>query len=532
MHRSISKEAWLRIAADAVLVNVALLGAFLVRFLNLIQKSRYGSSELRQTLAEYLTLYLPNAALITALSLCVFAASGFYTYGRAYRSRFKALVVLQSVSLVYVIYGALAYGLQWSDSVLTTSLWGCAWLFTAVILMAARLWSVTWLALHKTRPAKVQPDRPVERVLLLGGGGYIGSALIPKLLEKGFKVRLLDRMLYGKGAIQPYLESGQVELLQADFRQVDKVVQAMQEVDAVVHLGALVGDPACALDEELTIEINLMATRMIAEVAKGSQVGRFVFASTCSVYGASDEILDERSQLHPVSLYARSKIASEKVLRDMASDTFCPTCLRFGTIYGFSGRTRFDLVVNLLTAKACIDKKITLYGGDQWRPFLHVEDAAQAVLRALEAPLPAVRDQIFNVGSNEQNYTLEQVGQLIKEQVPEAELLELGNDSDRRNYRVNFDKIKDALNFNPEWTVERGIGQVVDAIRSGRVTDYTSSEYSNVKSLNEEGAAKLVLGELTWAHQAIEEAAPPEQNGNGSGNGKGTVPTPAKVGTN
>jgi nucleoside-diphosphate-sugar epimerase len=279
----------------------------------------------------------------------------------------------------------------------------------------------------------------------------------------------------------------------------------MRDIDAVIHLGAIVGDPACALDEDLTIEVNLMATRMIAEVAKGFDVHRFIFASTCSVYGAGNEILDERSALNPVSLYAQSKIASEKVLSSMASTTFSPTMLRFGTIYGLSGRTRFDLVVNLLTAKALVDGEITVYGGSQWRPFVHVDDAALAVFEVLEAPIPLVSNQVFNVGSNEQNYTIAQVGELIHDIVPAAKLLNMGSDTDLRNYRVSFDKICRELGFKPQWTVEQGVAQVVEAIESGAVKDYRHAKYSNVKFLNEEGLVHLVRPKDKWAYELIHE---------------------------
>jgi nucleoside-diphosphate-sugar epimerase len=289
-------------------------------------------------------------------------------------------------------------------------------------------------------------------------------------------------------------------VIQADFRHLDKVVEAVREVDTVIHLGAIVGDPACAIDEDLTIEINLMATRMIAEVSKGSGVGRFIFASTCSVYGASDQMLDERSALNPVSLYARSKVASEKALLKMADERFSPVILRLGTIYGLSGRTRFDLVVNLLSAKAVVDRQITVFGGDQWRPFLHVDDAAQAILQVLEAPLGLVRSQIFNVGSNEQNYTIKQIGELIQKQVPEAELIHLDDSVDPRNYWVNFHKIDKTLGFSPRWTVELGILQVIDALKTGKVIDYTDSRYSNVKFLTEEGFFHLARNDEGWSY--------------------------------
>jgi nucleoside-diphosphate-sugar epimerase len=347
-------------------------------------------------------------------------------------------------------------------------------------------------------------------VLVIGGAGYIGSALLPKLLEKGYQVRVVDLLLYGTEPIEKFLEHPHLEVMQADFRQIDKIVEAMRDVDAVIHLGGIVGDPASALDEELTTEINLIATRMIAEVAKGSGVGHFIFASTCSVYGASDQMLDERSELNPVSLYARSKIASEKVLLQMADEHFAPVILRFGTIYGLSGRTRFDLVVNLLTAKAYVDKEITIFGGEQWRPFLHVDDAAQALLQVLEAPKGLVRNQIFNVGSNEQNFTIRQVGEIVHSFVADAIVVNKGEDVDRRNYWVNFNKINHALGFAPNWTVEQGVEQVLQALRSGRVGDYKDARYSNVKFLTEEGIYRLARHGNGWAYELLNETSPSE----------------------
>jgi nucleoside-diphosphate-sugar epimerase len=347
----------------------------------------------------------------------------------------------------------------------------------------------------------------VKNVLLIGGAGYIGSALLPMLLEKGYHVRLLDLFLYGPEAIQDFSDHPRLEIMRADFRQVHKVVEATKNIDAVIHLGAIVGDPACALDEDLTIEVNLMATRMIAEVAKGSGVSRFIFASTCSVYGACDEVLDENSKLNPVSLYARSKIASERVLMSLYDSNFAPAVLRFGTIYGLSGRTRFDLVINLLTAKALVEGQITIRGGDQWRPFVHVHDAALAVFKTLEAPFSIVKHQTFNVGSNEQNYTIEQVGEIINKFVPSAQIIDQGPDTDRRNYRVNFNKIRDTLGFAPEWVVEQGVEQVIKAIESGKIKDYRDPIYSNVKFLGHERASRLVL-QNGWAEEMIKESAP------------------------
>jgi nucleoside-diphosphate-sugar epimerase len=216
-------------------------------------------------------------------------------------------------------------------------------------------------------------------------------------------------------------------------------------------------------------------------------------------------MLDERSELKPVSLYARSKIASEKLLLKLANDRFTPTILRLSTIYGLSGRPRFDLVVNLLTAKALIEKEITIFGGDQWRPFLHVDDAARSIMLMLESPLREVRNQIFNVGSNEQNYKINQVGEIIHAQVPEAEIINKDDQTDARNYWVNFNKINHSLGFSPSWTVEKGVQQVLEALRSGKIKDYKDAMYSNVKFLKEQGIYLLTNNESSWALNLLNE---------------------------
>jgi len=190
--------------------------------------------------------------------------------------------------------------------------------------------------------------------------------------------------------------------------------------------------------------------------------------------------------VRPISLYGHTKLASEKVLLGMANDDFRPSIVRFATIYGLSGRTRFDLVVNLLTAKAKMDGQITVFGGDQWRPFVHVDDAALAVAKVLDAPLDVVGSQIYNVGSDEQNYTITDIGKMVHEQVLAAELLINSDDTDKRNYRVSFAKIRKQLGFEPQWTVAMGIQQVLEAISNGDVENYTEARYSNVKFLKEQ----------------------------------------------
>jgi nucleoside-diphosphate-sugar epimerase len=243
---------------------------------------------------------------------------------------------------------------------------------------------------------------------------------------------------------------------------------------------------------------------MIAQVAKGNRISRFVFASSCSVYGASDQILNEKSALNPISLYARSKIASENVLLGLRGDGFEPVILRFGTIYGLSGRTRFDLVVNLLAAKALIEKVITVYGKDQWRPFLHVHDAGRAVMAALDARSESISAFVFNVGCDEQNRTLGQIGELIRAMVPGSVLRCTEDNVDRRNYRVEFRRIRETLGFEPVWKIEAGVQQVLDAITSGKVTSYQDPKYSNVKFLSAPDAREHLAVMEDWVPKFME----------------------------
>ncbi|MCD6048128.1 MAG: NAD-dependent epimerase/dehydratase [Gammaproteobacteria bacterium] len=484
MKRLLNFDRGIRAVADLLMLNVSFLLS------DIIIKAFFPPVGFQWNQFFYkLPEHIYGMILVNIIALIVFHMNGFYTRSRAYQSRYKALVIVQAVCVCYLIFGFANYLVD--SNFISPAVLILSWVLSIGFLVSARLWSLIWRKVilnevgQQNRAIQVVNDK---EVLVIGGAGYIGSALLPLLLEEGYSVRILDAFIYGDSAIKPYLTHPKVKIYRADFRQIDKIVEAVKGVNSVIHLGALVGDPACALDENLTIEINLMATRMIAEVCKGFGVRNFIFASTCSVYGASDDVLDERSKLNPVSLYARSKIACEKILLELASDKFSPVILRFSTIFGFSGRTRFDLVVNLLTAKAYIDQEITVINGDQWRPFLHVEDAARSVVAALKAPRELVHAQVYNVGNNNLNYTLLQMGELVAHLVPNAKLILSESDQDRRNYRVDCSKIQRDLKYFTKWTLEDGIRQMIKAFAENKLQDYKSAEYSNVKSLMERGA--------------------------------------------
>jgi lipopolysaccharide/colanic/teichoic acid biosynthesis glycosyltransferase/nucleoside-diphosphate-sugar epimerase len=481
-----------RIVADVVMLNMAIIAAVagrLLAFLYLEGQSLVSVNLLSGILDESLGNYLDSAGLLTLICLIIFWFSGFYTYGRAYHGRYKALIVFQAVTLSYLLFGFLT----WFVPFLNPFPWSVllsAWILTVVALEAARLWSYVWKrAVRAESRIHAEPRRAIRNILVIGGAGYIGSILVRKLLQRGYSVTILDALIYGDESIRELYGTPCLEFIKGDFRDIGSVVSAMRGIDAVVHLGALVGDPACAIDEKLTIETNLAATRMIAEVARGFGVQRFLFASTCSVYGASEEVLHEESELKPVSLYARTKVSSEKALLSLAAPRFAPTVLRFATIFGWSPRPRFDLVVNLLTARAMVDKAISIMGGQQWRPFLYVADAAEAIVRCLEAPVGRVKGEVFNVGSDRENYQITQVGELIKRAVPDVTIATNGEDPDRRNYRVSFQKFSNRVGFIPPKTVEEGIREIKWHIEKGEVSDYRDPKYSNYKTLADEGMA-------------------------------------------
>jgi nucleoside-diphosphate-sugar epimerase len=498
---AVRRQILVRVLADIIMLSSASLLALVPQMIF----RHWG-------VAATLFMWLPIACILVLGGPAVFYKMGFYTKGRSYSGKFKALVVLHATTVLFVIAGLLLYFIRLWPSFPRSSFL-LAWACCASLLVAARMWARLWSTLTiEEHGRQLSVAKEYDSVLLIGGAGYIGSALIPKLLDRGYQVRLLDCFLYGEEPIQPVMQHPNLEIHRGDFRNVDTVVAAMRNMKSVIHLGGLVGDPACALDEELTMQINLIATRMIAQVAKGNGISRFVFASSCSVYGASDQILNERSALNPVSLYARSKIASENVLLAMREGGFEPVILRFGTIYGLSGRTRFDLVVNLLTAKALVEKVITVFGKDQWRPFLHVHDAGRAVLAALDAGSENVAPLIFNVGCDKQNYTLGQVGEMIQSMVPNSKLVCTEENVDRRNYRVEFQRIRESLGFEPVWTLEAGIQQVLDAIGSGKVHNYHDPKYSNVKFLSKPDAREALPVLEDWVAKFMQVPRHPPVN--------------------
>lgn len=318
----------------------------------------------------------------------------------------------------------------------------------------------------------------LERVLVVGGAGYLGSVLVPMLLDRGYKVRVLDRLLFGSEPLAHVSSHPNFDLRVGDVRDIQAVVSAVKGCDAVIDLAALVGDPACAVNKALSLEINRAATRIVIEICKGYAVSRLIFASTCSVYGASDYLVDELTPTAPISVYAETKVDSEQLLLETTAPDFHPVILRLGTLFGLSPRPRFDLLVNLLTARAATTGGITIFNGEQWRPFLHVNDAAKAFVGALEASAEIVSGEVFNVGDYRMNLRLSSVSEKIAEIVSTV-LVDHVTNGDKRNYRASFDKIHTRLGFRCERTIESGIREIFEAIRSGQIVDYAAPRFNN-----------------------------------------------------
>lgn len=329
-------------------------------------------------------------------------------------------------------------------------------------------------------------ERNIKKVLIIGGAGYLGSVLCRKLLKKEYQVGVLDNLTYGDEGIKALYKNPSFELFKGDIRNISDIIEAIKEMDAVIHLAAIVGDPACSINAQKTIEINYLATKSIAETCKFNQINKFLFASTCSVYGENKDIkerLTENSTLNPLSLYAETKLKSEIGILRLSDENFFPTIFRFATFYGISPRMRFDLVVNLLIAQATINKKITIFGGQQWRPNLDVTDAATACVKWLESPIEKSGGKIFNVGTNNQNYQIIQIGKSIKKLIPETKIKIEKGKIDLRDYNVSFDKISDVLNFKPRHTIKEAIVKIQKLIENKKIKDFSNPKYNNYRFL-------------------------------------------------
>jgi len=317
-------------------------------------------------------------------------------------------------------------------------------------------------------------------ILVTGGAGYIGSILVRLLLTQGERVRVVDRMLHGAHGLVELSQDVNLEVMQRDLRDPRAHGDILEGVTTVIHLAAIVGDKACALDEELAVQTNWTATVALARSAAARGVKRFVFASTCSVYGEGrEEVLTEGSPVKPLSLYAETRWHAEQgLLETVGLEQLEPILLRFGTVYGLSPRMRFDLVVNLLTLRAVSTGEVSIFGGTQWRPFVHVQDIVRALVTATTATLPE-GPPILNVGDNLENYQLRDLKEELESRIPGVRVSIVPEATDPRTYRVSFDRIEHLWGFRATKRVGDGIEEVARALRSGVIPDPGHRRYVN-----------------------------------------------------
>lgn len=485
-HLHIWFERVMRAAVDFVSIQAAGVLALSFIGLQISHRPGYPIPQLDALLAHYYShTFFPLSFIFPITHSCF----GLYTRLRGYTLHYKLRLAALSatVAALLLIFGSFLIN---RTEILPRS---AALIFSALAIVSSTgiRWMKDWL-FHREfeHEGGLRAEETVpavdKSVLVVGGAGYIGSILLEKLLKRGIKVRLLDNLVYGNLPIRHLLQNPNLEFVQGDCRNIQDVVRAMTNVGSVIHLAAIVGDPACAQDNENALQINYAATRMMMEIAKGQKIERFIFASSCSVYGASDNLVDENSETVPISLYAETKVHSEQVLLESRSKTFHPVILRFATVFGLAPRPRFDLVVNLLTAKALQEGVITIFNGDQWRPFIHVSDVAEAVVQVLLAPRESVSGEIFNVGDDRLNFTLTQVAEKIELQAPRTRI-EYVQNADRRNYRVSFRKIRDCVGFSAKRTLEDGIAEIKRAYELGLIQNYRQPFYSNSAFLKEHG---------------------------------------------
>jgi nucleoside-diphosphate-sugar epimerase len=317
-----------------------------------------------------------------------------------------------------------------------------------------------------------------------GGAGYIGAPVVEALLASGRRVRVLDVLLHGQDSVAADLERLGAELIRGDVRDGDARRRALAGATSVVHLAAIVGDPACARNPRESHEINVDAARALLEDASTAGVERFVFASTCSNYGRMIDptaTIDEDGELRPVSLYAEQKVEIERLLLGHDFDGLAPTCLRFATVYGVAPRMRFDLTVNEFTRDLWSDRELEVFGDQFWRPYIHVRDAARAVSATLDAHRNLVARQVFNAGNSDENYRKRDLVDQIRKHVDRGRVRYVHRDEDPRDYKVSFDRIRSALGFGTRMTVRDGIGELVEALEARAFGDPFAAHYRNVR---------------------------------------------------
>ena len=331
----------------------------------------------------------------------------------------------------------------------------------------------------------------MQNIIVTGGAGYIGSVVCSDLINSGYKVTCLDNLSFGQESINNLVNNDNFELIKVDInskKDIDRILRS-NKFFGLIHLAAIVGDPACKLYQELAINTNWEASRYLYDCSKKNQVEKFIFASTCSNYGKMNKktnMLDENGILAPVSLYAELKVKFEKyILNDNdKNENFVPTLLRFATVYGLSPRMRFDLTVNQFSKELALGNELMVYGENFWRPYCHVSDFSRAFIAILEAKKELVNYEVFNVGDTSENYTKKMIIDEICKILPKSQIKYVSQPDDPRDYKVNSDKINKVLGFKISKKVPQGIKEIIKSIKENKFKNLNSQFHYNTPVKN------------------------------------------------
>ena len=323
----------------------------------------------------------------------------------------------------------------------------------------------------------------MKKIVILGGAGYIGTVLTDLLLKKKFAVVSIDSLKFGFEPIKSFLENRNFRFYKLNTSNSKDIAKIATNSFAVVDLSGLVGDPACSINKKNTLNSNYYNTKKIIDELKGKNIEKFIYASSCSVYGSSvgKQLINEKSKVKPISLYAELKIKCEKYLLSNSRLDFSPTILRLATVFGFSPRQRFDLVINLFTLFSFMGKKIQVFGGEQYRPNVHVYDVAVAILKSIKAKKKLTHKQIFNVGSTTQNKKIKDIAKIIARNHENTKIVVKKSMIDLRDYHIDFSKIKSVLAFNTKFSISSGSKDLFEKLRKNKILRKNLKKYSNYK---------------------------------------------------